>query len=114
MRRLALFLASACLCACTATPWETYDETSYAAVMDPTDEAVAEHIALLEKWVAGPAEDVPAGIPVELAYWLAKVGHTEEARKLFEAEIVRYPHAEKYVRMLMNLVLPLVAPEPKA
>lgn len=113
MRGLGLLLPCACLAACQATPWQTYDETSYAAVMDPSEEVLGKHIAVLEGWASGPADDVPPGIYAELAYWLAKVGRTEEARVMFEREIERYPYAEKYVRMLQALVLPLKPAEPK-
>jgi len=115
MRRFALLLATTCLCACAATsPWQTYDETSYAAVMDSSDEVLAKHIAALEGWVAGPAEAVPPGIYTELAYWLAKVGRTAEARVLFQREIERYPYAQKYVQMLMSVVLPATGGETKS
>jgi len=114
MKRIVLPFAASCLCACTATsPWQTYDETSYAETMDPSEEVLAKHIAALEVWVEGPAEAVPPGIYTELGYWLAKVGRTEEARVLFEREIARYPYAQKYVQLLMSVVLPTEPAESK-
>jgi hypothetical protein len=115
MSRLALLFASLCLCACTTpSKWQTYDQTSYSAVMTPSDAVLEKHLAALESWTTGPAADVPPGIYAELGYWLAKVGRTEEARVMFEREMERYPYAQKYVRMLMDLVLSTTGGEKKS
>jgi len=99
------------LTSCASSRWDAYDASSYEVVMEPSDDGYAEHIRLLEDWSADRKEPLPAGLYIELGYWLAKVGRYDEARAAFEKELARYPYVEKYLATLSALVLATTATE---
>ena len=93
------------LCSCVHDRWDSYDESSYDVVMEPTVEEFDEHIELLEAWASDESKSMPPGLYIELGYWLTKVGRHAEAREAFDHELANYPYAEKYITALTALVL---------
>jgi hypothetical protein len=109
MFRVNLFFIVLSLGACQST-WADYDQTLYATIATPSQEALDAHIATLESLVA--IEPPPAGMCAELGYYLALSGRSDEMAYWFDRELSAYPQSESFIKQLRDTIEPRTAIQP--
>lgn len=97
---LALFA-----CSCANQKWARYDSSQFSVIMEPTEESVTSHVELLSSW-SESKDGLPPGVSLELAYYLALLGQTEEAEAVFSKEVAAHPNVAKFAAALQRISMP--------
>jgi len=91
---------------CASDSYERYDTSLYDNLKYGTDEALAEHMLLLERIIARAEENgvkPPPGVCLEYGYYLALTGKPEEGRHFMDKELTYYPESATFVSALKRL-----------
>lgn len=109
----ALFSLHFLAAGCASDPWTRYEMSLYSALKYPGQETMQSHARLLKEIIVSAEEKKlrpPPGICAEFAFYTARLGKTDIARKALVREIHYYPESAKFVAVVTRM---LEGPKPE-
>ena len=98
---------------CVSDPWTRYETSLYSALKYPGQETMQSHAHLLREIIVSAEEKKlrpPPGICAEFAFYTARLGEADIARKALAREMHYYPEATRFVAVVARM---LDGPEPE-
>ena len=98
------FIVAGCA---SSDPWARYDMSLYGALKSPGEETLESHATLLREIIVSAEKKKlrpPPGICAEFAFYTARMGKTEIARKALAREVHYYPESSKFVAIVTKML----------
>ena len=99
---------------CASDPWTRYDMSLYGALKYPGEETLESHATLLREIIVSAEKKKlrpPPGICAEFAFYTARLGKIDIARKALAREVHYYPESSKFVAIVTKM---LDGPKPES